>query len=140
MCIRDSHTTVAIQRLADGFRTVYSKNDLKAFTPLDPMFMTLPLPVLNVIKHPTEMDHLAISILQRHDTFHPPVDADFSEVLTEKVENEPSKSKNQNVEPENKDDINEMEAEDDDLEIDINEPSPDHKVLRSGRQVRFKAQ
>ena len=134
------HTTVAIQRLADGFRTVYSKNDLKAFTPLDPMFMTLPLPVLNVIKHPTEMDHLAISILQRHDTFHPPVDADFSEVLTEKVENVPSKSKNQNVEPENKDDINEMEAEDDDLEIDINEPSPDHKVLRSGRQVRFKAQ
>ena len=130
------HTTVAIQRLSDGFRTVYSKNDLKRFNPIDPMFMTLPLPVLNVIKHPSKFDHLAQSILQRHDTFYPPVDADFSEVLVdpEKSSSEPKRRGR----PKKKDEVN-IEPVEEELDVNITEPVTDPKVLRSGKQVQFAA-
>ena len=43
-------TTVIIQRLADGYTQLYSKNDVKVYKPMDPRYSDLPPQVVDIIK------------------------------------------------------------------------------------------
>jgi hypothetical protein len=66
--IKPSFTTTLVKRIADGFTALYSNNDLKKFKRLDPMFNTLPVPVLKVLQH--EFDNFInedFATLTEHD-------------------------------------------------------------------------
>ena len=49
--IKPLHTTTLIQQLADGFRALYSNNDIKKFKGTDPNFKNLPTAVQKVLLH-----------------------------------------------------------------------------------------
>jgi hypothetical protein len=49
--VNPSFTTTLVKRIADGFTALYSNDDLKSFKRLDPIFNTLPVPVLKVLQH-----------------------------------------------------------------------------------------
>jgi RNase H-like domain found in reverse transcriptase/Integrase zinc binding domain len=45
------YTTTLIQRISDGFKALYSNNDLKKYNGGDPLFRTLPKEISNVLLH-----------------------------------------------------------------------------------------
>jgi len=99
--VNPSFTTTLVKRIADGFTALYSNDDLKPFKKLDPIFNTLPVPVLKVLQHDfsnfinedfatlTEHDLLgipdALELFIPDENFieepEPPVPFDESEVL-----------------------------------------------------------
>ena len=65
--------SLLISRLSDGYQQIYSKNDCKKYTKLDPTFTNLPMEVLNIIKGNTDnISTLEQSILQKTDPFDIP--------------------------------------------------------------------
>ncbi len=49
--INTRHTTTQVQRLADGFQSVYSNGDLKKYDYTSPLFANLPPQVSKVLLH-----------------------------------------------------------------------------------------
>jgi hypothetical protein len=49
--IKPYFTTVLVRRLADGFTTLYSVDDIKKYDKIDPIFATLPTEVTKVLLH-----------------------------------------------------------------------------------------
>ena len=49
--LRSFYTTVLIQRIADGFRALYSNDDIKKYNGADTIFSTLPPEVNKVLLH-----------------------------------------------------------------------------------------
>jgi hypothetical protein len=47
--LKSFYTTVLVQRIADGFTTLYSSDDLKLYQKSDPLFQELPQPVQRVL-------------------------------------------------------------------------------------------
>ena len=66
-------TTCLIKRLADAYTQVYSKNNMKKYNKMDPKFLNLPTPVLNIIKGDSDqLDAIQLEILQKYDNFSLP--------------------------------------------------------------------
>ena len=60
-------TTALLKRLADGYSTIYSYEDLKKYSRLDPSFSTLPPPVRDVLIHNfQELNKLHYDQLREH--------------------------------------------------------------------------
>ena len=76
--VNPSFTTTVVKRLADGFSTMYSNNDLKLYKRFDPTFNTLPKEVQKVLMHDFH-DFIAedFSILSKHDTLQLPTSLDL---------------------------------------------------------------
>ena len=71
--LNPSFTTTLVKRLADGFTSLYGNNDLKVFKKMDPMFNTLPVPVLKVLQHEfTDFISDDFAILTEHDSLKIP--------------------------------------------------------------------
>jgi transposase InsO family protein len=49
--VKPYHTTTLVQRIADGFKSLYSNNDLKLFKGGNPFFKSLPKKIKNVLLH-----------------------------------------------------------------------------------------
>ena len=60
-------TTALVKRLADGYSTIYSYEDLKKYSRLDPSFSTLPPPVRDVLIHDfQDLNKLHYDQLRQH--------------------------------------------------------------------------
>lgn len=65
--------TALIKRLSDGYTQIYSLNDLKLYSRMDPTFTKLPMEVLEVIKgDATKIDELQTDILRKFCPFDIP--------------------------------------------------------------------
>jgi hypothetical protein len=49
--VKPYHTTTLVQRIADGFKSLYSNNDLKLFKGGNPFFKSLPKEIKNILLH-----------------------------------------------------------------------------------------
>jgi hypothetical protein len=49
--IKQYHTTTLVQRIADGFKSLYSNNDLKLFKGGNPFFKSLPKEIKRILLH-----------------------------------------------------------------------------------------
>ena len=71
-------TTTLVKRIADGFIALYSNDLLKQFNPLDPLFSTLPVEILKLLKIPYERWNIAdLSLIQKMD----PLDLPDAQIL-----------------------------------------------------------
>ncbi len=71
--LRPIHTTTLIRRLADGFTTLYSNNDLKLYSGSSPLFNMLPPEVSKVLLHDFK-DLLSsdLTTITKHDPLNVP--------------------------------------------------------------------
>jgi dUTPase len=146
--IKPMHTTTLIQRIADGFRALYSNNDIKKLRDTDENFKILPEQVQNILindfKNMLDSD---FKIITQHDELNIPegvilydtIDPEKPESISFpplKGEGAPTTpSPEQNTTPKSE---NEVESDESD---DENEGEPDTINLRSGKrtkQVRFR--
>jgi hypothetical protein len=128
-------TTVLIRRLADGFTTLYSKDDLKRYVKTDPIFSTLPPEVNKVLLHDfrdllsedfkilLEHDPLVIpkntQLLDTIEPTHPDTKPIFTPVYEVKDEFLPEE------------DINNT------MEFQQNEPKPDNDIEEEAEEAEI---
>ena len=76
-------TTCLIRRLSDSFQQIYSKNDIKRYSPLSNEFLNLPSQVLDIIKGDGKnIDLIQLQILQKIDPFPIP-DGQLLDIYTD---------------------------------------------------------
>jgi hypothetical protein len=146
--IKPLHTTTLIQRIADGFRALYSNNDIKKQKDTDENFKVLPKPVQEIlIKDFKNLLDSDFKIITQHDELNIPEGVIlFDTVDPKKPESfsfPPLKGEGTLTTPTPEQNINsklENEIESDESD-DENEGEPDTINLRSGKrtkQVRFR--
>ena len=94
-------TSALVRRLGDTFTTVYSYNDIKKYSPLDPTFSTLPQSVRDILindfenlnkNHYTELRKYSKLDLPNNEPLFEIKTPEESEVITEHVNPDPSQT------------------------------------------------
>jgi hypothetical protein len=164
--LKPYHTTCLIQRIADGFRTLYSNDAIKKLTKEDPMIKNLPISVRKILENDfytyREKDFQIIALndalaipdnTELNDTLPEQENSDKSEnfsVLYPKqgeeleldLDPDPTPRLNQNAKlrASVSNDDNDDDNEDSDNDNDNDEFQPNEAEglkLRSGKRVRF---
>jgi transposase InsO family protein len=154
--LKPYHTTCLIQRIADGFRTLYSNDAIKKLTKEDPIIKNLPKSVRKILEYDffTYRDK-DFQVIALNDALSIPDNTELEDSLPPR-ENNPDEDKSfdplfpkqgEGLDPEpdpapqpsnnnNILDNNESDNSDDNLSDDEN--NDEGIKLRSGKQVRFK--
>ena len=84
--LRSFYTTTLIQRIADGFRALYSNDDIKKYSGADTMFSTLPPEVNKVLLHEfTDMLDSDFKIILENDPLEIPESIQLFDTVEENI-------------------------------------------------------
>ena len=84
--LQDKFTTSLVQRLVDGFQTIYSKDMLKKYNPMDAQFSNLPPEVHNILKYNfNDLDQFQFNILRKHSNFDLPSGPPLTDDLQDEI-------------------------------------------------------
>jgi len=68
--LKQLHTTTLVQRLADGFKALYSNDHIKKFSEIDSTYLNLPKEVLRVLLNEvTNFLTTDFQLITKHDPF-----------------------------------------------------------------------
>ena len=154
--LQDRYTTTLIQRIADGFKSLYSHNDIKKFKDTDSIFVTLPKTIQKVLLYNfKDLLDDDLKTIAKHDHLNIPEGIElFDTVDNTKAETSflPFKGEgtatalashpDENVRPPTKkENVEKEEEESDNSEEEENSDTEDGIKLRSGKiakKVTFK--
>ena len=144
MVVKTFYTTTLIQRIADGFRALYSNNDIKKLKPPNPIYQTLPKEVQKVLLYEFKdlMDE-DFNIITKHDLLNVPEGlADSVNPSKEIISFSPYKGEGTtpmalptDISDPPKHENNQNEEEESD-ESDSDNENQDNITLRSGKRVK----